>query len=158
MANKGGKKPAALDPKEVRNVIDGLKSLYKGKILPVEDMYKYADFHSPTLLDSDIESKPMVLLVGQYSTGKTTFIRYLVGRDFPGAHIGPEPTTGARAPLPTRADKHGEPPDALWGWGGRPFHGHHVQQGGAHYTRQWYAERGRGGRGGGRGTLCVCVS
>ena len=82
-----------LDPKEVRSVVDGLKSMYKSKILPVEELYKFADFHSPTLLDSDIESKPMVLLIGQYSTGKTTFIRYLLGRDFPGAHIGPEPTT-----------------------------------------------------------------
>jgi EH domain-containing protein 1 len=35
----------------------------------------------------------MVLLVGQYSTGKTTFIRYLLESDFPGIRIGPEPTT-----------------------------------------------------------------
>lgn len=35
----------------------------------------------------------MVLLVGQYSVGKTSFIRYLLGRDFPGIRIGPEPTT-----------------------------------------------------------------
>jgi len=34
-----------------------------------------------------------VLLLGQYSTGKTTFLRHLVGGDFPGMHIGPEPTT-----------------------------------------------------------------
>jgi GTPase SAR1 family protein len=34
-----------------------------------------------------------VLLIGQYSVGKTTFIRHLLGRDFPGQHIGPEPTT-----------------------------------------------------------------
>jgi EH domain-containing protein 1 len=34
-----------------------------------------------------------VLLVGQYSVGKTSFIRYLLGRDFPGQRIGPEPTT-----------------------------------------------------------------
>jgi len=33
------------------------------------------------------------LLLGQYSTGKTTFIRYLLERDFPGQNIGPEPTT-----------------------------------------------------------------
>ena len=37
----------------------------------------------------------MVLLVGQYSTGKTSFIRYLLERDFPGIRIGPEPTTDA---------------------------------------------------------------
>ena len=35
----------------------------------------------------------MILLVGQYSTGKTTFIKYLLERDFPGIRIGPEPTT-----------------------------------------------------------------
>lgn len=44
------------------------------------------------LTDADIEAKPMVLLLGQYSTGKTTFIRYLLERDFPGQNIGPEPT------------------------------------------------------------------
>lgn len=35
----------------------------------------------------------MVMLVGQYSTGKTTFIKYLLEQDFPGIRIGPEPTT-----------------------------------------------------------------
>ena len=35
----------------------------------------------------------MVMLMGQYSVGKTTFIKHLLGRDFPGSHIGPEPTT-----------------------------------------------------------------
>ena len=43
--------------------------------------------------DGDFDAKPMVLLIGQYSVGKTSFIRYLLGRDFPGQHIGPEPTT-----------------------------------------------------------------
>ena len=40
-----------------------------------------------------ITAKPQVLLVGQYSVGKTSFIRYLLGRDFPGQRVGPEPTT-----------------------------------------------------------------
>ena len=31
--------------------------------------------------------------MGQYSTGKTTIIKYLLERDFPGMRIGPEPTT-----------------------------------------------------------------
>ena len=42
---------------------------------------------------SFFSAKPQVLLVGQYSVGKTSFIRYLLGRDFPGQRIGPEPTT-----------------------------------------------------------------
>jgi GTPase SAR1 family protein len=75
------------------SVTDGLKSIYKQKIRPLEVHYSFGDAHSPLLKDSDIEAKPMVLLLGQYSTGKTTFIRTLLERDFPGMHIGPEPTT-----------------------------------------------------------------
>lgn len=75
------------------SVIDGLKQVYREKLLPLEEYYKFQDFHSPILNDSDFDAKPMILLVGQYSTGKTTFIKYLLERDFPGIHIGPEPTT-----------------------------------------------------------------
>eukprot|EP00770_Monocercomonoides_exilis_P000368 MONOS_366.1-p1 / transcript=MONOS_366.1 / gene=MONOS_366 / organism=Monocercomonoides_exilis_PA203 / gene_product=EH domain-containing protein / transcript_product=EH domain-containing protein / location=Mono_scaffold00006:63958-66505(-) / protein_length=666 / sequence_SO=supercontig / SO=protein_coding / is_pseudo=false len=45
------------------------------------------------LRDSDFDSNPMVLLLGQYSVGKTSFIEYLLGRSYPGQLIGPEPTT-----------------------------------------------------------------
>ena len=75
------------------NVIDGLKKVYKSKLRPLEEAYKYGEFHSPYMSDADFDAKPMVLLIGQYSTGKTTFIRYLLERDFPGIRIGPEPTT-----------------------------------------------------------------
>ncbi|RWS17542.1 EH domain-containing protein 3-like protein [Dinothrombium tinctorium] len=80
-------------PELFLSVVEGLKRLYKSKILPLEEYYLFHDFHSPPLEDADFDSKPMVLLVGQYSTGKTTFIRYLLERDFPGIRIGPEPTT-----------------------------------------------------------------
>ena len=75
------------------NVIGGLQNVYKQKLLPLEKEYQYHDFHSPKLDDPDFDARPMVMLVGQYSTGKTTFIRYLLEQDFPGIHIGPEPTT-----------------------------------------------------------------
>ena len=70
--------------------------------------FKFPDFHSPSITQTDFDAKPMVLLMGQYSTGKTSFIRFpgfciiisitmllrfLLERDFPGANIGPEPTT-----------------------------------------------------------------
>ena len=75
--------------------------------------YKYHDFHTPMLEDPDFEAKPLVMVMGQYSTGKTTFIRFIVSilkwlfvfwqilfniryileKDFPGMRIGPEPTT-----------------------------------------------------------------
>lgn len=73
-----------------------LKKIYKNKLLPLEEHYNFHDFHSPKLEDPDFDAKPMILLVGQYSTGKTTFIRHLLERDFPGIRIGPEPTTGER--------------------------------------------------------------
>uniref|UniRef100_A0A8C9YWS5 EH-domain containing 4 n=1 Tax=Sander lucioperca TaxID=283035 RepID=A0A8C9YWS5_SANLU len=61
-----------------QTVTEGLQSLYLKKLLPLEETYLFHDFHSPALEAADFQSKPMVLLVGQYSTGKTTFIRYLL--------------------------------------------------------------------------------
>lgn len=81
------------DPEVFQTVSEGLKKLYKTKLLPLEEYYKFHEFHSPALEDADFDNKPMVLLVGQYSTGKTTFIRYLLEQEFPGMRIGPEPTT-----------------------------------------------------------------
>ncbi|XP_065655210.1 EH domain-containing protein 1 [Hydra vulgaris] len=86
--NKKQKVPEVFD-----SVAEGLVRLYKEKLLPLEECYKFHEFHSPKLEDSDFLGKPMVLLVGQYSTGKTTFIKYLLEQDFPGMRVGPEPTT-----------------------------------------------------------------
>lgn len=80
-------------PELFDNVVEGLKKIYKNKLLPLEQAYQFHDFHSPQLEDPDFDAKPLILLVGQYSTGKTTFIKYLLERDFPGIRIGPEPTT-----------------------------------------------------------------
>jgi len=70
-----------------------MKRLYRDKLLPLERRYLFNEFHSPLMQDADFDAKPMILLVGQYSTGKTTFIRHLLERDFPGIRVGPEPTT-----------------------------------------------------------------
>lgn len=34
--------------------------------------------------NSDFDAKPMVMLLGQYSTGKTTFIKHLLRCNYPG--------------------------------------------------------------------------
>lgn len=81
------------DPKIFSSVCEGLQHLYKECLLPLEERYLFHEFHSPRIDDAVFLAKPMVLLLGQYSTGKTTFIRYLLERDFPGMRIGPEPTT-----------------------------------------------------------------
>lgn len=79
--------------KDVTSITDGLRKIYYSKIRPLEEIYKFGHVFSPLLSEGDFEAKPSVLLLGQYSTGKTTFIKYLLGRDYPGLHIGPEPTT-----------------------------------------------------------------
>ncbi|GLC45016.1 hypothetical protein PLESTM_001675900 [Pleodorina starrii] len=90
-SGRDGKKPVPM--KVCTSVIDGLKQIYFTKVRPLEEQFKFGHFFSPLLNESDFEAKPSVLLLGQYSTGKTTFIKYLLGRDYPGTHIGPEPTT-----------------------------------------------------------------
>lgn len=73
--------------------MSGLATYYREYIKPLEVAYKFDAFHSPFLSDVDFHANPMVLLVGQYSTGKTSFIQYIIERDFPDMRIGPEPTT-----------------------------------------------------------------
>lgn len=85
--------PSSSSSERYDNLLDGLKKIYKAKVRPVEQAFNFEHFHSPSLTDTDIDAKPMVLLLGQYSVGKTTFIEHLLGRSYPGAHIGPEPTT-----------------------------------------------------------------
>ncbi|XP_066517290.1 EH domain-containing protein 2 [Hoplias malabaricus] len=93
MMSKEMKNRGVKSLKQVRTVTEGLKMLYRQKLLPLEKYYNFSDFHSPNLEDADFDNKPMILVVGQYSTGKTTFIRYLLEQDYPGGRIGPEPTT-----------------------------------------------------------------
>ena len=77
---------------QIGKVVDELNALYKAKLLPVEELYDFHKLHSPVLEDANFCAKPMILLVGQYSTEKTSFIKYLLGENFPGILIGPEPT------------------------------------------------------------------
>ena len=74
-------------------VIEGLKNLYRTKLRSIEKKYMYHEFHSALLSDADFDAKPQVLMIGQYSVGKTSFIEYILGQRFPGQRIGPEPTT-----------------------------------------------------------------
>eukprot|EP01083_Nonionella_stella_P045559 122286_1 len=83
-----------MHPKEAANhVAKGLKNYYFKYIMPIESRTNFDKFMTPLLTEADFLAAPMVLLMGQYSVGKTTFIKYLLERDFPGSRIGPEPTT-----------------------------------------------------------------
>ncbi|KAL3315422.1 Dynamin [Cichlidogyrus casuarinus] len=87
------KKLKTSNDEAMMNVCLSLRTLYEKRLLPVEQAYMFHKFHSPALGPGDFTAKPSILLLGQYSTGKTTFIRHLLGEDFPGIRIGPEPTT-----------------------------------------------------------------
>ena len=63
------------------------------EILPLEKGCFYDSFVGPYLQESDFDANPMVLLIGPYSVGKTSFIEYYLGEQYPGAKISPEPTT-----------------------------------------------------------------
>ncbi|XP_074582603.1 EH domain-containing protein 1-like isoform X1 [Curcuma longa] len=107
----------------VTSIIDGLKKLYLEKLKPLEETYQFNDFVSPFLTNSDFEAKPMVMLLGQYSTGKTTFIKHLLQSNYPGAHIGPEPTTDRFVVVTSGPDERSIPGNTIAVQADMPYHG-----------------------------------
>lgn len=104
-------------------ILRGLAKLYRKKILPLELSSKYGQFHSPPLSPADFDAPPMILLLGQYSVGKTSFVKYLLGRDFPGIRVGPEPTTDRFHAILWGAQDKVVPGAALASQMDRPFTG-----------------------------------
>ncbi|XP_049398601.1 EH domain-containing protein 1-like isoform X2 [Solanum stenotomum] len=107
----------------VTSIVDGLKKLYLQKLKPLEATYHFNDFVSPLLTNSDFDAKPMVMLLGQYSTGKTTFIKHLLGTSYPGAHIGPEPTTDRFVVVMNGPDERSIPGNTIAVQANMPFSG-----------------------------------
>ncbi|KAM7501021.1 hypothetical protein LguiA_025435 [Lonicera macranthoides] len=107
----------------VTSITDGLKRLYLEKLKPLEVTYRFHDFASPLLTNSDFDAKPMVMLLGQYSTGKTTFIKHLLKCNYPGAHIGPEPTTDRFVVVMTGPDERSIPGNTIAVQADMPFSG-----------------------------------
>eukprot|EP00921_Rhytidocystis_pertsovi_P014346 GHVQ01023280.1.p1 GENE.GHVQ01023280.1~~GHVQ01023280.1.p1 ORF type:complete len:127 (-),score=9.36 GHVQ01023280.1:93-473(-) len=58
------------EPEAYESVVTGLQRLYRKNLLPLEKDFKFHYFYSPLLTDGDFAAKPMVMLIGQYSTGK----------------------------------------------------------------------------------------
>lgn len=83
----------AKNAEQASSVASELHEAYLQKLYPIEKRHLFHDIHASELGVEDFSSKPMVLLLGQYSTGKTTFIQQMLGRDYPGIRISPEPTT-----------------------------------------------------------------
>ena len=71
-----------------------LYSAYAKHLLPLEKSSLFSSLGDPPYSQADVLAKPMILMMGQYSTGKTTFIRALLGgREYPGMHIAAEMST-----------------------------------------------------------------
>ena len=51
-------------PQFYATVGEGLKKIYKNKLLPLEEAYDFHEFVSPALNDPDFDAKPMILFVG----------------------------------------------------------------------------------------------
>nr|XP_027201293.1 EH domain-containing protein 1-like [Dermatophagoides pteronyssinus] len=75
------------------NITATLSDLYKRKAKPIEEDSAFAEFATPALTEGDFKGNPIIFLLGQYSTGKTTFVKNLLNVDYAGFRIGPEPTT-----------------------------------------------------------------
>ena len=74
-------------------VISTLSNLHSTKVIHLEKLFAFNDFYAPILggecSESEFMIKPTILLLGAYSTGKTTFIRNLLGCDYPDMNISP---------------------------------------------------------------------
>jgi len=95
------------------SVAVGLQTLYRDKLLPVELESNFHHFHQPEIPSAYFSSRPLILTLGQYSTGKTTFIQHLLGHDYPNAQIGPEPTTDRFVAVCHGSEAHTIPGNAL---------------------------------------------
>jgi len=74
-------------------VLEAIQRAYR-IVKPVEKASKYELFFGrKPVTEEELASKPHVLVVGQYSTGKTSLINNLIGQEYEGSHVDPEPTT-----------------------------------------------------------------
>ncbi|CAE7648923.1 Ehd1 [Symbiodinium microadriaticum] len=80
--------------KELPNLMKTPQMIYEEKLRPLEKQLQFESFYDTAELSAAyFTSKPMVLVLGQYSTGKSTLISKLLKAEYPGLRIGPEPTT-----------------------------------------------------------------
>lgn len=75
-------------------VMAAIASLYMRYIRPLEIVYEFGRFYSvDPLTPADFISRPLVLVLGPYSSGKSQFIQTLAGRRVPGLRVADEPAT-----------------------------------------------------------------
>jgi len=115
-------KPTKFDAAKYDDIVSGVKAIYRDMVRPLEEQHLVSNFHYPLLTEQDFDAKPMVLLIGSYSVGKTSFIKYLLDQVYPGCHIGPEPTTDYFQAIMYGVSEREIPGHALVSNPNSPFH------------------------------------
>ena len=59
-----------------------LKKIYESSIKPLEETYKYKELSNRHFGDPEIFNKPLVVLMGPWSGGKSTMINYFLGTEY----------------------------------------------------------------------------
>jgi hypothetical protein len=75
----------AVTPEEnelTESSLEGLKEVYETKVRPLESAYRYSELSRRHFGDAEIFAKPLIVLMGPYSGGKSTMINYLLGTEF----------------------------------------------------------------------------
>ena len=80
----------------VTSTLKELKKVYQNSILPLESAYKYRELSHRHFGDPELFSKPLIVLMGPWSGGKSTMINYILGNEFNqnAFKSGVEPTQG----------------------------------------------------------------
>ena len=75
-----------------------LKTIYENSVKPLEDLYAYKELSNRHFGDPEIFAKPLVVLMGPWSGGKSTMINYLLGTEYTkNAFKSGEPRWGKKA-------------------------------------------------------------
>ena len=87
---------ANLNENLVSGTLKDLKKIYTNSILPLESAYKYRELSHRHFGDPELFSKPLIVLMGPWSGGKSTMINYILGNEFNqnAFKAGVEPTQG----------------------------------------------------------------
>lgn len=70
-----------------------LWKLYSDSVLDAEKTSFFEHFGCRPITAEEFESRPQVLLLGQYSTGKTSMVKWLTGSRSPHFDVRPQPST-----------------------------------------------------------------
>ena len=68
--------------KMTQSTLKQLKKIYENSIRPLENAYKYKELSHRHFGDPEIFTKPLVVLMGPWSGGKSTMVNYILGNEY----------------------------------------------------------------------------